>query len=74
MFELISLLILSVNVNLAQENIYFTGVYKVPPPPGKLIKSVGAGCQVVKCRREYYDCGEEYKVEKGKGEAISSSL
>ena len=43
--------------------------YKVlhPLPQGrKIIKSVGEEYQVVKRGREYYGCGEEYNVKKGK--------
>ena len=41
---------------------------------GKFIKSVRVKYQLVKRGREYHGCGEEFDVEKGKGEAISSFL
>ena len=50
------------------------GMYKGPYPPWKFIKSVGEEYQVVKRKREYHGCGEEYNMEKGKGEAKSFSL
>ena len=37
-------------------------------------KSIGKEYQVVKKGREYHGFWEEYNVEKGKGEAISSSI
>ena len=40
----------------------------------KFINSVGEEYQVVKKGREYHGCREENNMEKGKGEAISSSL
>ena len=40
-------------------------MYKVPfSSRGKFIKSVGEEYQVVKRRKNYYGCGEEYNMEK----------
>ena len=52
-------------------------VYKVSYSPkrrgeGELIKCVGEEYQVVKMGRKYNGFGEEYNMEKGKGESISS--
>ena len=51
-------------------------VYKVSYSPkwrgGGLIKCVGEEYQVVKRGRKYNGFGEEYNMEKGKGESISS--
>ena len=49
-------------------------MYKVPWGREEFIKSAGEEYQVVKRGREHHGFGEEYNVEKGKGEAISSSL
>ena len=57
----------------------FSGAYKVPysPPPLKG-REVYQGCrkeyQVMKRGMEYHGCGEEYNIEKGKAEAMLSSL
>jgi hypothetical protein len=62
-------------------DIYFlqgimSEVYKVSYSPkwrgGGLIKCVGEEYQVVKRGRKYNGFGEEYNMEKGKGESISS--
>ena len=49
------------------EELEARGVYSSLSPPGgrgKFIKCVGEEFQVVKRRREYHGCGEEYNLEK----------